>query len=123
MSKRRATFENPDVVKALVAVLSDHVTPAGGKVDWKIVAATMQTRTGIHYDAGSIKNWYTNKKTKYHAWKTIKQWTGLGWKADGCPDVDTKGEKWLDFLDVFIHFPLIQCFVIYISKLFLLGWY
>ncbi|KAL2905822.1 S-adenosylmethionine synthase [Bienertia sinuspersici] len=92
----RASF-TVDVKNILFEILPNHVDLSGGKVDWEIVAATLNTRTGKNIEPLSIKNWFTYMKDKHKAWNELKKWTGIGWTGNGCPDVDVASEKWQAF--------------------------
>lgn len=96
MSTKRASFTS-DIVTILLGILPDHVTPAGGKVDWDNVANILNQRTGKTFSAVSVKNWFSNMKEKHKAWRELKRWTGLGWGPNNCPLVDLESERWLAF--------------------------
>lgn len=100
MSTSRASF-TPDVVNTLFGILPDHVSPAGKKIDWEAVAATLKSRSGKSIPSLSIKNWFNNMKYKHKAWNELKSWTGNGLTENGCPNVDVDSEKWQAFVKVF----------------------
>ncbi|KAL6538845.1 hypothetical protein OROMI_025171 [Orobanche minor] len=112
MSKERASFTS-DIVTILLGILPEHVSPAGGKTNWKRVATTLNSQTGKYYTSTSVKNWFTNMKERHRAWNELKKWTGIGWSKNGCLIVDVEGEKWKGFVKryksvatVFLKTPL-----------------
>lgn len=118
MSTKRASF-TPDIVTILLAILPEHVTPAGGKVDWDNVANILNTRTGKTFSAVSVKNWFSSMKEKHKAWKELKRWTGLGWGPNNCPQVDLQSEKWLAFSKVLVEYSsLLNFYNVHICFLF-----
>lgn len=96
MAANRASFTS-EVKKTLYTILPDHVSPCGSKIDWPIVADALKTRSGTEIPWLSIKNWFAYAKEKHKAWNELKQWTGIGWKENGCPDIDVNSEKWKAF--------------------------